>query len=248
MTGKSDSLTNHPMVETASNVVGVYSAVFLAVITVITFGFAIVAVPISGANCLEGCIQYPYLNTVAQFPKDYRWMIPAILMMLTYVVFMVSIHVSAAPQKKIFSQVGLAFAWMSALVLVSDYFIQFSVVPISLMSGETEGITLLTQYNAHGIFIVLEELGYLLMSLSFLSVAPVFSGQGRLGGAVRWIFIAGFILSVIALVIVSLNFGLDRKDSFEVIIISIDWLVLLINGILLGLLFKRRLNVKVGPV
>lgn len=34
------------------------------------------------------------------------------------------------------------------------------------MHGETEGITLLTQYNAHGIFIALEELGYLLMSLS----------------------------------------------------------------------------------
>src|SRR4030067_298612 len=64
------------------------------------------------------------------------------------------------------------FAIMAALILAGDYFIQFSVVPVSLMSGETEGITLLTQYNAHGIFIVLEELGYLLMSLSFVLIAP----------------------------------------------------------------------------
>lgn len=243
MTGGEPTM-NQALSQTTSNRVGAYAAGFLAVITVITFGFAIVAVPISGANCVEGCIQYPYLDTVGQFPKDFRWMIPAILLMLAYAVVMASIHVFAAPSKKIFSLVGLGFAWMSTLILVSDYFIQFSVVPISLMSGETEGIPLLIQYNAHGIFIVLEELGYLLMSLSFLFFAPVFTNQGRLGAAVRWIFIAGFVLAVLSLAIVSFKMGLDRRDRFEIIVISIDWLVLLINGILLSLLFKRQLKAK----
>ncbi len=225
-----------------SNQVGLYSSIFTALITIVTFGFAITAIPISGANCREGCIEYPYLNTVSQFPKDYLWMIPAIILMLLYVVWMVSIHAYAVQHKKIFAQIGLSFAIMAALILAGDYFIQFSVVPVSLMSGETEGITLLTQYNAHGIFIVLEELGYLLMSLSFLFIAPVFSSQNRLEAAVRWVFIVGFVLAIVSLVIFSMVYGLDRQDRFEVAIISIAWLVLIVNGILLSRVFKKQLR------
>ena len=128
--------------------------------------------------------------------------------------------------------------------LVGDYFVQFSVVPISLMSGETEGITLLTQYNAHGVFIVLEELGYLLMSLSFLFMAPVFINKNRLEVAVRWVFIISFLLTVLALTLISINYGLDRQDRFEVAVISIDWLVLIVNGILLSIVFKQQLREK----
>lgn len=242
MTAKDHSLAGAEFPPKTSNRVGLYSSVLTALITIVTFGFAITAIPISGANCREGCIEYPYLNTVAQFPKDYLWMIPAMVLMLAYVVWMVSIHAYAAPPRKVFSQIGLIFASMAALILLSDYFIQFSVIPVSLMSGETEGITLLTQYNAHGIFIVLEELGYLLMSLSFLFIAPVFSSQNRLEAAVRWVFIGGFVLAIVSLVIFSKVYGMDRQDRFEVTIISIDWLVLIVNGILLSRVFKKQLR------
>lgn len=113
-------------------------------------------------------------------------------------------------------------------VLLVDYFVQFSVIPISLMSGETEEITLLTQYN-HGIFIALEELGYLMMSLSFLFVAPVNTDKKRLESAVRWISIIGFVPAMAALAIISINYGLDRQDRFEVAVISIDWTEVLID-------------------
>ena len=142
--------------------VGFFAALVTTVITLVTFGFAITAVPISGANCLADCFEYPYLDTISQFPKDYIWMPLAILMILAYVVLMVSIQAYASRDRKIFGQIGLAFAIMAALILLGDYFVQFSVVPVSLMHGETEGITLLTQYNSHGPFIVLEELGYLI--------------------------------------------------------------------------------------
>jgi hypothetical protein len=221
--------------------VGFYSAILTAVITLVTFGFAINAVPTSGANCLAGCFVYPYLDTISQFPKDYIWMPLAILMIFAYVVLMVSIQAYASRDRKIFGQIGLSFAIMATLILVGDYFVQFSVVPVSLMHGETEGITMLTQYNSHGPFIVLEELGYLMMTLSFLFIAPVFVGRNRLKTAIRWIFVIGFILSMVFLVVVSVNHGLNRQDRFEVAIISIDWLILVINGILLGILFKKQL-------
>jgi hypothetical protein len=222
--------------------VGFYAALVTTVITLVTFGFAINAVPTSGANCLADCFDYPYLDTISQFPKDYIWMPLAILMILAYLVLMVSIQSYASRDRKIFGQIGLSFAIMAALILVGDYFVQFSVVPVSLMHGETEGITMLTQYNSHGPFIVLEELGYLMMTLSFLFIAPVFAGKNRLEGAIRWILIISFALAMVSLTLISINHGLNRQDRFEVIIISIDWLVLVINGILWSVLFKKQLK------
>jgi len=49
---------------------------------------------------------------------------------LVYLVFMVSIQSYAAPERKIFGQIGLAFAVIITMLLVTDYFIQFSVVPV----------------------------------------------------------------------------------------------------------------------
>jgi xanthine/uracil permease len=108
------------------------------------------------------------------------------------------------------------------------------------MKGQTEGLAALIQYNLHGVFIAMEELGYLLMSLSFLFVAPVFGGRSRLEAAVRWIFAGAFFLAIAALIVISLIYGLERLDRFEVVVISIDWLVLMVNGVLLSILFKRQ--------
>jgi len=236
-----DSKANIPM--RTSSLVGLYSAILTVVMTIVTLGFAMTAIPISGANCPSDCIEYPYLDTLSQFPKDYLWMYLAIVMILVYVVLMAAIHSYAVEQKKIFSQIALSFAIITAIILIGDYYVQFSVVPISLMSGETEGVTLLTQYNPHGIFIALEELGYIMMSISFLFIAPVFANRNRLETAIRWIFIASFVLVVVSLIIISLNHGLDRLDRFEVLVISIDWLALIINGILLSVLFRKQLKV-----
>ncbi len=220
--------------------VGFYAAILTAVVTLITLALAMTAIPISGSNCPGDCIEYPYLNTVAQFPRDYRWMLSAIVQLLLYVILSVCIHGYAPRQKRLYGQIGVAFAIMSATILASAYFIQFSVVPMSLMNGEMEGIALLTQYNPHGIFIAMEELGYLIMSVSFLFVALIFSAGSRLDVAVRWVFLFGFALTMVALVVISIRYGLERLDRFEVVVISIDWLVLLVNGVLLSLVFRKE--------
>lgn len=80
------------------------------------------------------------------------------------------------------------------------------------------------------------------MSLSFLFMAPVFADKGRLEAVVRWVFIAGFVLTLFFLIVISINYGLDREDRFEVAVISIDWLVLVINGVLLSIVFRRQLK------
>ena len=247
MTSDDDLIAGTEPSTTTSNRVGLYSAILTVIITAVTFGFAITAIPNSGAGCREDCVEYPYLNTLSEFPRDYLWMLPAMLLVVVYVILVVSIHASAAQHKKIYSQIGLSFALIAAGILLIDYYVQFSVVPISLMNQETDGLALLTQYNPHGIFIVLEELGFLLMSLSFLFLAPVFASEGRLASVVRWVFFAGFVLTMVFLIAISINFGLDRMDRFEIAVISIDWLVLVINGALLSLVFRRQLKVSRPP-
>ena len=247
MTGDNIPEVGTESLTATSNRVGLYSAILTALTTLVTFSLAIIAIPNSGAGCREECVEYPYVNTLSEFPRDYLWMPSAMLLVVVYVILMVCIHAYAAQHKKVYSQIGLSFALIAAGILLSDYFIQFSVVPVSLMNQETEGIALLTQYNAHGIFIVLEELGYLLMGLSFLFLAPVFANEGRLASVVRWVFITGFVLTMVFLAVLSIIYGLDRMDRFEVAVISIDWLVLVINGVLLSLLFRRQLKVNREP-
>jgi hypothetical protein len=137
---------------------------------------------------------------------------------------------------------AVAVSVVAAAVLVPTYFVQFSVVPSSIAAGETEGITLLTQYNPHGAFIALEEAGYLLMSLSFLLAIPLIDDAGVKARVVRWLFGAGFVVPIVALVAVGLAYGLDRQDRFEVAVISVDWFVLIVNGILLASIFRDRLH------
>lgn len=225
-----------------TNLMGFYASITLTIITIITFGLALRAVPISGANAPGGGLAYPYLDTLKQYPRDYMWMFVAMILVLTYVVVMITIHSSADSEKKIYSQIGVTLAIIAAAVLLIDYYVQIAVVPVSLMNNETEGITLITQYNPHGIFIALEELGYIVMNLSFLFMGLVFGKSSRLEGFMKWIFVVPLPISIIYLALISIQFGINRQDRFEVIVLSVAWLVMIINGILLSLFFRKKLK------
>jgi hypothetical protein len=217
-------------------------AISITVITIITFGLAIIAVPISGANCIRNCVEYPYVNTAAQFPHDFFWMPAAMILTFDYLLFFITIHANASDDHKIYSQVGLSLAIISTTIIILDYYIQFSVIPSSLLNGETEGLALFIQYNPHGIFIAMEELGYIIMSLSFLAVAPVFTNITRKENIVHWINIISPISVIMSFIIIYSKFGTDRQDSFEIIAISINWLVFIIEGILINRIYTQRLH------
>jgi hypothetical protein len=219
--------------------VGLIAAVATAICAVTSFGLALRAVPISGAFCPANCVEYPYLGTGSQYPRDFVWMIPAMLLALSYLVLTTAIHAGAAHDRRVYAQIGWSCALIATVVLLFDYWVQLSVVPVSLRSGQTEGIPLIIQYNPHGVFLVLEELGYLMMSLSFFFVGITLPAASRLERVVRWIFVAGFFLAVLSFVVISAVYGLERLDRFEVAVITVDWLVLLVNGSLLAGYFRR---------
>jgi hypothetical protein len=221
---------------------GFYTAIATAAITFITFAIAVNTPPYSGPFCLENCYEYPYHDIASRFPRDYFWMYSAMLMVLTYLMLMVCIHHYPSNNRKIYSQMGLALAVIAVMILFSTYFVQVSVVQPSLLNNETEGIALITQFNPHGIFIAMEEAGYILMNLSFLFLVPVFVGKGKLAKSIRVIFIAFFVLALLSFILVSVKHGVMREYIYEVIIISIVYLELIIAPILLAAYFKYDIN------
>lgn len=230
--------------ETSSNLnqvvrqLGFYSAILTAIIAAVFFIAGILTPARSGPFApAANSITYPYINVAAFIPNDYLWLYPGILLALIFVVLMVCIHYYTSNDKKIFSHIGLSFALVYATVITIDYFIQFTMVIPSILSGETTGLSLFTQYNPHGIFIALEGLGYFMMSVAFLFAAAVFAG-GRLERAIRWLFVSSFILAIVSFTVLSLL----KYDivAFEVTILTINWAVLIVSGILLSVLFRRE--------
>ncbi len=221
---------------------GVYVAVITSFIALVTFVIALFTPPVSGPFCRDLCIQYPFTESVSRFPRDYFWMYPAILMILAYLILMTCIRYYAPGRKRIFGQLGIIFAISAAVILIANYFIQVFVIQASLIHGETEGVALFSQYNPHGVFIALEEIGFLLMSISFVIISPVFRSTKKLEKFIRLLFIVSFVLACISLVLISIIYGIHREYRFEVAVITINWTTLIIAGILLSLHFKRKVK------
>jgi len=221
---------------------GYYISIFTAVISVITFGIAICTPPLSDPFCKSGCFEYPYHEIISRFPRDYYWMFPAIILSFSYMVMMISVHKTIPPERSVFSLAGIAFAVISTLILSVNYFVQVSFIQPSLLAGETEGIAMISQFNPHGLFIILEEIGFIAMNISFIFLATALTSSTRLERSLRLTFIIGFILMLISFTAVVLINGINREYRFEVLIITITWIELIIVSILFSRYFKKILR------
>jgi hypothetical protein len=219
---------------------GFYAALVTTALTVVTFGIAILTPPYGGPYCVEShCYQYPYTDIASRFPRDYYWMYAAMFLYVGFTALMAAIRRQAHEGKKIFGDVGFIFAAMSSLVFLLDYFTQLAIIQPSLVLGEFDGIALWSQFNPHGIFIALEELGFFLMSLSMIFMSAVFQGSTRSEKIVKWTFIGSFVLTILAFAYYSLMFGIMREYRFEVAVISVNWIALLVAGPALMFYFSR---------
>ena len=232
----SSDLTTHAATGGRATRLGFWMAI-LTVVVVAVFAVVSIATPArSGPFCGSACVTYPYVDVAQFIPGDYFWLVPGILLAPTFVVLMACIHAFAAEQKQIYSCIGVSFALIYAVVILVDYYLQLTVVVPSLQAGETEGLSLFTQYDPHGLFIALETLGYSMMTVGFLSAAPVFAGAGA-ERAIRGLFVLSFVLAVAAFVGLAV-LGHDLV-AFEVTVLMIDWSVLIASGVLLSVVFRR---------
>ncbi len=221
---------------------GFYSSFILSILTIVAFGFAMTAIPPAGPYCPDNCMEYPFPDILLYYPRDYYWMYLAIFQLFAFVIFIVINHFIVKAAKKLYTFLSISFTLISSTVLLIAYFTQFSVVPISVMKGETEGIALITQYNEHGLFIAMEELGYITMSIALFFLAFAFSKNSRTERIIRIILISQLILNFIAFIFYSIKFGIDRSYLFEVATITINWLVIIIIGIMIGLHYRKNIK------
>lgn len=223
---------------------GRFIALFTAVLTLITFAIAVCTPPLSGPFCQAGCFQYPYADIAHRFPRDYIWMYPAIILSFSYLLMMAVIYHTIQPEKKLAGLLAFSFALFSACILSMNYFIQVSVVPPSVLAAETDGIALLSQFNPHGLFIVLEEAGFLFMICSFFCLFPVFNEKNVVQKAIKWISIVCFVGAIFIFVIISIQYGVHREYRFEVAVITVAWMELIVLAFLLANYFKKQLKNK----
>lgn len=218
---------------------GFWAASLTALLAAVSFGVAVTTPPRTGPFTAAGSeLAYPYAAAARFVPRDFVWMYPALLMMLAFLVLAACVHERAAGDRKLFGTIGLCLAVVSFTVIALDYFIQLRTVQPALRRGELDGLAILSQYNPHGVFIALEELGFLVMGLSFAFLALAL-GASRLERAARWVYVVSTALMVAAFVGMSWYFGLGLEYRFEVTAIALGWLTLMVSGALLAVIFRR---------
>ncbi len=218
---------------------GRWIAPLLAALAATAFGIGVTTPARSGPFCLGQCIVYPYTDAAQFVPRDYVWMLPGILLLPVFVVLAGCIHTSVGANRRALSLAGVCLAAIAAGVITLDYFTQFQVVVPSLLRGEMGGLALFTQYNPHGFFIALEDLGYLMLSAAFLFIGAAFGRGTRLERAIRWTFIVAALLGFVSFAAMTWRFGFDVEYRFEVAIITITWTALVVAGVLLTFFFLR---------
>jgi len=219
--------------------VGFWAAILTAVMAAVSFGVAATTPPRTGPFAAPGsAIPYPYAAAARFVPRDFVWMYLALLMMLAFLVLAACVRQRAVDDRKVFGTIGLSLATVAFTVIGMDYFIQLRTVQPALLRGELDGLAILSQYNPHGVFIALEELGFLVLGLSFAFLA-LSLGSSRPERVTRWVYLVSSALMIAAFVGMSWYFGFGLEYRFEVTAISIGWLTLMISGLLLAFAFRR---------
>jgi hypothetical protein len=165
-------------------------------------------------------------------------MYPALLMMLAFAVLAICIRESQPAGQRLFGTIGSSLATASFVVIAIDYFIQLRTVQPALVRAEADGLAILSQYSPHGVFIALEELGFVVAGIAFLFLALALN-PSRLERATRWVLAAASALVLATFVGMSAYFGVNLEYRFEVTVISIVWLTPMVVGVLLTIAFAR---------
>lgn len=219
---------------------GFWSALATAVSGIAALAVAIATPPRAGPFAAPAsALRFPYAEAAAFVPRDFLWMYPALLMMLSFLVLAICLRERAASEARAAGTVGMQLALLGAGIVIVNYFIQLQTVQPALLRGEAQSVVTLSQYNPHGVFIALESIGFLLLSVALAFLATTL-GRAGLERAVFWLFSGCAAVSGLAFVLMWWYYGFDLEYRFEVAVISVLWLTLIVTGALLAVVFARE--------
>lgn len=112
-----------------------------------------------------------------------------------FVAMMVSIHHYAAPEKKVWSQLGLSFALIYAVMCSLTYYIQLTFIKNNYLPIADEAAAPFVFIPGTPIF-AQDMLGYVFFCLATLAAGLVFTG-GKLEAWIKWLFIFNGVLFAI---------------------------------------------------
>lgn len=230
-----DSFASTGTIPKSVSRIGFWSAV-LATLFSIGYGTTLIVMMVSAmATATETPSGWSGIESfVASFqPIQMLPLIPSLLLAPTFIVLMVSIHYYAAPDKKIWSHLGIAFALIYAVMASINYITQLTVVRLSILNKETDGLAMFVMGNSHSIFWALAS-AYVFMNLAMLFAAPVFDG-GRLERSIHWLFFANGASAVVTI------YGVVADSPRIYLLGSLaPWCVIFsLATILLAIMFKR---------
>jgi len=153
----------------------------------------------------------------------------SLLIAPAFVLVMICVHYYAAPEKRVWSHAGIAFAVMYAVMVSISYISQLAVVAPHIARGELDKVAIIALQD--GSFMQwIDTLGYSFMGLSTLVAAPVFAG-GRIQKWIRGFFIVNGILAPFYLLAI----------PYPIFLIFGIWWMVVVPGamILLAIVFKK---------
>lgn len=112
-----------------------------------------------------------------------------------FVTMMVSVHHYAAPEKKVWSQLGLSFAIIYAVMCSLTYYVQLTFIKNNYLPITDEATAPFVFIPGTPIF-AQDMLGYVFFCLATLAAGPVFTG-GKLEAWIKWLFIFNGVLFAI---------------------------------------------------
>jgi hypothetical protein len=218
---------------------GFLAALLLAFMAAVGFGLGIFTPPRSGPWCTANCTAYPFVDAGRFFPRDYWWMIPALMLAPLLMTLAACVHFCVPPARRLWSLLAVCCATAATALIAMDYLAQVLVVQPSLAQHESDGVAMLTQYNPHGLFILLEDLGYLLLAKALWLLAMAMPADGRLTTGLRWTMWIVSGLTFASFFFFAVRFGTEMALPFELAVITIVWIGLIPIGMLLAIWFRR---------
>jgi hypothetical protein len=156
---------------------------------------------------------------------------PSLLLAPSFLAMLVCANAVVPRDRKIWSQLGVAFAGVYVPLCSAAYIVELFVVEPRILRGAAAETTLLTIVRGDSVFNAIDGLGYIFMSLAALFTAPAFGGS-RLERWIRWLFVAH---GAVALPIF-LTYFVSRTFIYGAALWSVT---LSASGVLMAVFFQR---------
>ncbi len=156
---------------------------------------------------------------------------PSLVLAPAFLVMLVCVNAMVPGERRIWSQLGVAFAEVYVPLCSIAYIVELFVVEPRVMHGAANEVALLTLTRGDTILNAVDGIGYIFMCLATLFAAPAFVGD-RLQQWIRWLFLANGILAVP----IFLTYFVNRSFIFGAALWSVT---ISVSAILLATFFRR---------